>query len=151
MISVVTFVESLMDSTVHPLTNQRLLSIFLHLGTTPFCRTILQCIRTWDAFCGKGRIRTSEAEALDLQSSPFDRSGTFPELYFEQHSGIEPPSRPWQGHIITVILMLQNFVIPVGLEPTTPTLKVLCSTSWAKRSIHLRKERGSNSRAVLPT
>ncbi len=27
---------------------------------------------------GKGRIRTSEAEALDLQSSPFDRSGTFP-------------------------------------------------------------------------
>ena len=28
--------------------------------------------------CGKGRIRTSEAEALDLQSSPFDRSGTFP-------------------------------------------------------------------------
>ena len=78
MISVVTFVESLMDSTVHPLTNQRLLSIFLHLGFNPFFETILQCIPTGDAFCGKGRIRTSEAEALDLQSSPFDHSGTFP-------------------------------------------------------------------------
>ena len=30
------------------------------------------------AFGGGGRIRTSEAEAADLQSAPFDRSGTPP-------------------------------------------------------------------------
>ena len=28
----------------------------------------------------------------------------------EQHSGIEPPSRPWQGRIITAILMLHDGV-----------------------------------------
>lgn len=28
-------------------------------------------------------------------------------MYLEQHNGIEPSSRPWQGRIITVILMLQ--------------------------------------------
>ena len=133
MISVVTFVESLMDSTVHPLTNQRLLSIFLHLRTTPFCRTILQCIPTWDAFCGSGRIRTYSVSRQQIYSlSRLSNCGADPN--FEQCSRIELPSRPWQGHIITVILTLQNFVIPVGLEPTTPTLKVLCSTCWAKRS-----------------
>lgn len=31
-------------------------------------------------YSGKGRIRTSEAEAPDLQSGPFDHSGTFPIL-----------------------------------------------------------------------
>ena len=29
-------------------------------------------------------------------------------MYLEQHNGIEPSSRPWQGRIITVILMLHN-------------------------------------------
>ena len=29
------------------------------------------------------------------------------------------------------------FVTPAGLEPATPTLKVSCSTSWAKRSFHI--------------
>ena len=31
-------------------------------------------------YCGEGRIRTFEAEATELQSVPFDRSGTSPEL-----------------------------------------------------------------------
>ena len=33
-----------------------------------------------NTYGGGGRIRTSEAEAADLQSAPFDRSGTPPKL-----------------------------------------------------------------------
>ena len=43
-ISVVTFVRTLMDSTLHPLVYKSPLSILLHLVSTPFCGTILQCI-----------------------------------------------------------------------------------------------------------
>ena len=42
-----------MDSALHPLVNQSPLSIFLHLGSTPFCGTILQCIPTWNALIFK--------------------------------------------------------------------------------------------------
>ena len=31
--------------------------------------------------------------------------------------------------------MFQIFVIHLGFEPKTPTLKVLCSTNWANESL----------------
>ena len=37
--------------------------------------------RFYGIYGGSGWIRTAEAEATDLQSAPFDRSGTLP-LYF---------------------------------------------------------------------
>ena len=50
--------------------------------------------------CGESRIRTYEAEATELQSVPFDRSGISP--------------------------ILQNEP-PEGFEPTTPRLQITCS------------------------
>ena len=50
---------------------------------------------------GESRIRTYVAEAAELQSAPFDRSGISPILFI-----IEPPE---------------------GFEPTTPTLQITSS------------------------
>lgn len=48
---------------------------------------------------GRGWIRTTEAETTDLQSAPFDRSGTLPYSVFvevgkklELVDGFEPPT-----------------------------------------------------------
>ena len=50
---------------------------------------------------GESRIRTYVAEAAELQSAPFDRSGISPVFFI-----IEPPE---------------------GFEPTTPRLQITCS------------------------
>jgi hypothetical protein len=46
----------------------------------------------------------------------------------EQKEGIEPSSPDWKSGVIAVIRLL-HFVTPVGFEPTTPILKVWCSTN----------------------
>ena len=67
----------------------------------------------------------SKAEPSDLQSDPFGRSGTSPEIIF---------------------------MVPlVGFEPTTCWLQVSCSTKWAKAAQILncwREWRGSNPRPL---
>ena len=60
---------------------------------------------------GRGWIRTTEAEATDLQSAPFGHSGTL----------------PLNNHLTADIKM----ELVDGLEPPTCWLQISCSTNWA--------------------
>ena len=74
--------------------------------------------------CGGRRIRTFVAEATDLQSVPFDRSGIPPVVV--------------SGFAISKIeakyLNPKKTEPPIGIEPMTYWLQVSCSTSWAKEA-----------------
>ena len=52
----------------------RRISSAVHSTTLPPLQGVIMC--------GRRRIRTSEAEATDLQSAPFDRSGILPKLRY---------------------------------------------------------------------
>ena len=60
---------------------------------------------------GRGWIRTTEAETTDLQSAPFDRSGTLPYSVFVEVG--------------------KKLELVDGFEPPTCWLQISCSTSWA--------------------
>ena len=73
-------------------------SAFLFVGKR--FANLLNFLKSSFIKCGESRIRTYEAEATELQSVPFDRSGISP--------------------------ILQNEP-PEGFEPTTPRLQITCS------------------------
>ena len=54
----------------------------------------------------------------------------------ERVSGVEPPSHPWQGRIMTTIRHPQLFCVPrKGIEPSTTAFSEQCSTTelpWHK-------------------
>ena len=60
---------------------------------------------------GRGWIRTTEAETTDLQSAPFDRSGTLPYSVFVEVG--------------------KKLELVDGFEPPTCWLQISCSTGWA--------------------
>ena len=100
----------------------------------------------------RGGIRTHEAEAVDLKSTPFDRSGTlavYANFLLPQFMSAAPLTRfvniaarnskidPIQGIepcppcIIQGILTIRPYrIVPtVGLEPTTIRLRAVRSTN----------------------
>ena len=59
-------------------------------------------------------------------------------IVFVRMKGLEPPrlAAPDPKSGAATITPHPVIVTPPGLEPGTPTLKVLCSTYWATKSIH---------------
>ena len=78
--------------------------------------------KKWWALTGSNRWHSAcKADALPAELSARMVTG----------GGIEPPIPPWKGGVLTAWPTGQSVVIHVGFEPTTPWLRVRCSTSWA--------------------
>ena len=71
----------------------------------------------------RGGIRTHEAEAVDLKSTPFDHSGTLAVSLSHQCQEAIP------DRLLKLNLSSFDNVPTVGLEPTTIRLKAVRSTN----------------------
>ena len=50
------------------------------------------------------------------------------------HTRLELVLPTWEAGVLTARRMGQKMVPRVGLEPTTPSLRVICSTNWANEA-----------------
>ena len=105
-------------------------------------------IYVWKNFCDSSRIRTCTFTPL-MWPLCRDIIITHWQYLFEiteplvAGTRIELVFREWKSRVLTdrrtrrYLGISPNFVIPMGLEPMTPALKVPCSTDWATRSYQI--------------
>ena len=103
---------------------------FLKLQNYVFSSKVRPCKTLW--------ISEKDAKSWDFLELNFSPTIYPPiiclkRLFFATCKKKEIPDNIWLSGICLIFLLFS--VIRLGLEPRTPTLKVLCSTCWASESI----------------